>query len=372
MNRWLRTALALMIALAMLVPTMLVPVLAEKSGADESPAARETSSPEASSAQTGESVQADDAVEKVAVSAEPEEAAPADAAEDDGSTRAEDDGSAQAEDDGSAQSESSDAAEDDGSVQAEDSDAAAADAQEAASPEDAAEGEDAQSEQTPEPGVEEVEEVRLPLTGVKIGIDPGHQAHGNSEKEAVAPGSKEKKAKVSSGTAGVSTRIPEYVTVLEISLKLREALEAQGAEVYMTRENHDVNLSNQERAKMMNALGVDLVLRIHCDGAEKRSKNGIALYCSRSNSIAEESYRAAEAILPRVCETTGAKANGIVSNDNYTGQNWSEVPCLMVECGFLSNPDEDVKLNDEDYQWKLAAGLTYGIMDYIAARDAQS
>ena len=212
-------------------------------------------------------------------------------------------------------------------------------------------------------------EEKLPLTGVKIGIDPGHQAHGNNEKETVAPGSNEKKAKVTSGTSGAATGIAEYVTNLEISLKLRDALVSQGAEVYMTRETHDVDISNQERAKLMNGYGVDLVLRIHCDGAENKSKHGIALYCSRSNAIAEESYRAAEAILPVLCETTGAQNNGIVSNDNYTGQNWSEVPCLMVECGFLSNADEDRLLNDEDYQWKLAAGLTNGIIAYIQQRE---
>lgn len=214
-------------------------------------------------------------------------------------------------------------------------------------------------------------ESEKPLSGVKIGIDPGHQARGNNEKETIAPNSKKTKPKVSSGTAGVKTRIPEYKTTLEISLKLQDALVEQGAEVYMTRETHNVNISNQERAKMMNALGVDLVLRIHCDGAENRSKHGIALYCSKSNSIAAESYRACEAILPAVCAVTGAKNNGIISNDNYTGQNWSTVPCLMVECGFASNPEEDVLLNTEDYQWKLAEGLTQGIIDYIAARDGR-
>lgn len=215
--------------------------------------------------------------------------------------------------------------------------------------------------------VEQLE--RLPLTGVKIGLDPGHQAHGNNEKETVAPDSTQTKAKVTTGATGVETRIPEYQTVLEIAFKLRDALQSQGAEVYMTRESHDVDISNQERAKMMNALGVDLVLRIHCDGSENRGANGIGLYCSRSNAIAEESYRAAEAILPRVCEATGAKPHATVQNDNYTGQNWSEVPCIMVECGFLSNPTEDHLLNDPDYQWRLAAGLTDGIIDYIRLRD---
>ena len=211
-----------------------------------------------------------------------------------------------------------------------------------------------------------------PLTGVKVGIDPGHQAKGNNQKETVAPNSKKTKPKVSSGTAGISTRIPEYKTVLEISLKLREALEEQGAEVYMTRETHDVNISNQERAKLMNGYGVDVVLRIHCDGVDNHSKHGIAVYCSKSNAIAAESYRACESILPAVCAATGAKNNGIVSNDNYTGQNWSTVPCLMVECSFASNPEEDVLLNSEDYQWKLAEGLTQGIIDYIAARDGRA
>ena len=214
-----------------------------------------------------------------------------------------------------------------------------------------------------------LEKPALPLVGVKIGIDPGHQAHGNNERETVAPNSSQTKAKVSSGTSGVATGIAEYVTVLDISLKLRDALLEQGAEVYMTRESHDVNISNQERAKMLNDAGVDLMLRIHCDGAGNRSKHGIALYCSRSNSIAGESRRAAEAILPAVCAATGAKNNGIVSNDDYTGQNWATVPCIMVECGFMSNPEEDRLLNDEAYQQKLAVGLTQGIVDYIAIRD---
>ena len=208
-----------------------------------------------------------------------------------------------------------------------------------------------------------------PLQGVRIGIDPGHQAHANTARETVMPGGTETKAKVTGGTSGVASGIPEYETNLQISFKLREALESQGAEVYMTRESHDVDISNQERARMMNDYGVDLMLRIHCDGSEDASRHGISLYCSRSNAIAAESYRAAEAILPRMCEATGAPENGIVSNDNYTGQNWATVPCIMVECGFLSNPDEDWLLNDEDYQWKLATGLTNGIIDYIQLRD---
>lgn len=203
------------------------------------------------------------------------------------------------------------------------------------------------------------------LSGISVGIDPGHQSKQNSEKEAVAPGSSEMKAKVSSGTAGVVTRVPEYQVNLDISLQLRDALEELGCTVYMTRETNDVNISNQERAIMMNELEADLVLRLHCNGSENSKANGIGLYVTKTGSIAEESAKAAEYILPALVESTGARADGIFKRDTYTGQNWSTVPCIMVEMGFMSNPEEDVKLNDPAYQQLLVKGLVEGICGYF-------
>ena len=173
------------------------------------------------------------------------------------------------------------------------------------------------------------------LSGIVIGIDPGHQSRQNSEHEAVAPGSSETKPKVSSGTAGVKSGIAEYIVVLDVGLQLRDALEAMGATVYMTRETHDVDISNQERAVMMNELGADLVLRIHCNGSTNRSTNGIGLYVNKTGPIAEDSIAAAEAILPAMTAATGARADGIFRRDTYTGLNWSEVPCILVEMGFI-------------------------------------
>ncbi len=212
---------------------------------------------------------------------------------------------------------------------------------------------------------EPVEDPALRLTGVRIGIDPGHQAHANSEKEPIAPGSRETKPKVASGTSGRATGIAEYVTDLEIAFKLRDALLAEGAEVYMTRESHDVDISNRERAMMMNKLGVDLVLRIHCDGAEKSSVHGIGLYVTKTGPIAESSLAAAKCILPRMLEATGAAERGIFQRDTYTGQNWSVVPCIMVECGYMSNREEDFNLNTPAYQQKLADGMVEGICDWL-------
>ena len=203
------------------------------------------------------------------------------------------------------------------------------------------------------------------LDGVKIGIDPGHQAKADPSRETIAPNSRTTKAKVSSGTAGVVSRTPEHVINLQIGLKLRDALEALGAEVYMTRTTADVNISNQQRAKMMNELGVDLVLRLHCDGATDRSANGIGMFVRATGEKQEESEAAAKVLLEAMSEATGAKARGVFLRDTYTMNNWSIVPCILVEMGYMSNPEEDEKLNDPAYQDLLVQGMVEGIARYF-------
>ncbi|MEG0145331.1 MAG: N-acetylmuramoyl-L-alanine amidase [Clostridia bacterium] len=208
------------------------------------------------------------------------------------------------------------------------------------------------------------------LDGLLIGIDAGHQAHGNSAQEAIAPGSHKTKAKVSTGTTGNYTKIPEHVVNLQVALLLRDALEKEGAKVKMVRESADVDISNIERAQMMNDAGADLVLRIHCNSAGGPEPCGTELYVRSKGAKAEESYRAAQAILPAMIEATRAKSRGIEKNDSYTGLNWSEVPSILVEMGFMSNPQEDPLLVRPDYQAKLVAGMVEGIARYFEKGEA--
>ena len=64
-------------------------------------------------------------------------------------------------------------------------------------------------------------------------------------------------------------------------------------------------------------------------------------------------------------EATGANSDGIFKRDTYTGLNWSEVPCILVEMGFMTNREEDRNLNDPAYQDKLVAGMVAGIQTYM-------
>ncbi|MEW9701426.1 N-acetylmuramoyl-L-alanine amidase [Paenibacillus sp. SI8] len=198
-----------------------------------------------------------------------------------------------------------------------------------------------------------------------ICLDPGHQRYGNNGLEPLGPNSKEMKEKVSSGTRGVKTRKPEYVLSLEASVRIKEKLESFGYQVVMTRDNHDVNLSNKERATICNQANADLAVRIHADGDASASTEGISLLYPaasvQSQSVFAKSKEAAQVILQEALSATGAASRGTVQRADLSGFNWSEVPTILVEMGFMTNPQEDEKLSDAAYLDALAQGIANGI-----------
>lgn len=201
-------------------------------------------------------------------------------------------------------------------------------------------------------------------------IDPGHQLKGNSGLEPVAPGSNVRKAKVSSGTRGVATKKNEYQLTLEVGLKLRDALKAKGYPVYMIRETHDVNISNKERAEKANSMGCEAYIRIHADGINNSSTNGVSvLTASAKNPYTKNVQRPSEKlsrdILSEYVKATGAKNRGISYRDDLTGTNWSKVPTTLIELGFMSNPAEDRKMATQEYQDKMVTGIVNGIEKYF-------
>ena len=65
---------------------------------------------------------------------------------------------------------------------------------------------------------------------------------------------------------------------------------------------------------------------------------------------------------------TGAANAGIVQRSDLSGFNWSKVPTVLVEMGFMSNRAEDKALTTGSYQQKLAVGLANGVVDYLKTR----
>ena len=208
----------------------------------------------------------------------------------------------------------------------------------------------------------------LPLAGYVIGIDPGHQARSNSAKEPVAPGSSVMKKKVSSGTQGIYTRVPEYKVNLKVGLKLRKLLEAQGATVVMTRTTNDVNISNVERAKLFNKNKVDYAIRLHCNGMANKKVSGAFMLVPKKNTYKKECDKAAKLLIDAYCKATGAKKLPTEVRSDQTGFNWCNRMIINIEMGQMSNKAEDIKLVSDDYENKMAQGLLNGIVAYFAQK----
>lgn len=203
-----------------------------------------------------------------------------------------------------------------------------------------------------------------------VAIDAGHQRKGNYDKEPNGPGSDIMKAKVSSGTQGVSTGIPEYELNLAVSLYLKEELIARGYEVIMIRENHDVDISNVERARIANDAEADAFIRVHADSSDSATAEGVMTICQTSKSPYnpewyEESKKLSELVLQEVVKETGAKKRYVWETDTMTGINWTTVPTTILEMGFMSNPKEDKLLATEEYRKKIAVGVANAIDLYL-------
>lgn len=199
-------------------------------------------------------------------------------------------------------------------------------------------------------------------SGISVCIDAGHGITSRSDKEPVSPGSETLKAANVNGAAG------EEEFNLSVALLLQRKLSAAGIKTDMIRETHECDKSNIERANQANES--DYCIRIHADGNNDTSVNGISVLIPEKSyfegvDFVAESKQMAEYILEKTVAATGAKNNGLNLRGDLTGFNWSKVPVILIECGFLSNPEEKAKLQNPEYQEMIAQGIANGFLSYI-------
>lgn len=167
---------------------------------------------------------------------------------------------------------------------------------------------------------------------------------------------------------------------LSILLRLRDMLEISGYEVHVTRDSdvsiHDSGvegMSAQKSSDMDNRLELfnkydnAVCISIHQNQFTQPQYNGAQMFYSGSNSESEALARSIQGQFVEFLQPDNDREIKQCGKELFLCY-YSKNPTVMVECGFLSNPDEAALLNTEEYQGKVAFTIFSGITDFLSSR----
>ena len=188
----------------------------------------------------------------------------------------------------------------------------------------------------------------LPIAKKVIVIDPGHGGF-------------------DPGKVGINGQDEKDIN-LKISEKLQEYLEQAGSYVIVTRVEDKALASNKnqdmkERRSIANTSQADIMVSIHQNSFPQIGVQGAQVFYY--NSSLKSKYLA-ECIQKSIKESVDTTNKRVAkANTNYYVLRTTEIPAVIVECGFLSNREEEEKLNSAEYQEKIAWAIYVGIIEYF-------
>ncbi len=174
------------------------------------------------------------------------------------------------------------------------------------------------------------------------------------------------------GKVGVGDVLEKDIN-LQMAMKLKDELEMRDIEVMMTR-TEDKDLAEEgagsrkvsdlnNRCKMMNESDATLTICVHQNSfTDSGVKGAQVFYCSGS----EDGKKVAQLIQDTIKGNVDPENNReIKENDSYYMLKNTGIPVVIVECGFLSNPEETALLVDEEYQHRMAEAIAEGVLKYF-------
>ncbi len=186
-----------------------------------------------------------------------------------------------------------------------------------------------------------------PLQGMTIIVDAGHGGE-------------------DSGMIGVSGRYEKEVN-MEISRKLRNLLEQRGAYVIMTRQTDDwLGASKEEdfqnREKIIAEANADMFLCIHCNSFEDQNAAGPQVFYVSEGSAGKPLATMIQAAMNKALTPVEPRSAQAAA---YRLLKTGSQPSCTIECGFMSNPQEEALLQRPEYQQRVAEAIVTGVIKYF-------
>jgi len=252
------------------------------------------------------------------------------------------------------------------------------DGADAASPRPGAEG---SAPATPSPAATE-SLPQGPLTGRTVVIDPGHNPRNRehteeiNEKVDIGTGRKECDTTGTSTDAGYA----EARFTLDVSHRLRELLQAQGARVVLTHDDdRPFGPCIDERARIGNEAKADAVVSVHADGSAVGNRGFHVILPAAvkgggadTSKIVKSSADLGTRIAGHFVRTTGSAPSnyigggtGLDTRNDLGGLNLSTVPKVFVECGNMRDPKDAALLTSASWRQRAAQGMADGIADHL-------
>lgn len=182
--------------------------------------------------------------------------------------------------------------------------------------------------------------------GTVIVIDPGHGGE-------------------DPGKVGINDVLEKDLN-LQISEKVATLLEEAGIKVVMTRENDKVPDRKKEdldqRVNLINSTNPTLALCIHQNSYPDATIRGAQVFY---HTVTEQAEDIASIVQEELRTVDPTNTRQIKENNTYYMLKNTKVPTIIVECGFLTNPEEAEKLTQEDYQEQIAQAICEGIMKWL-------
>ena len=173
------------------------------------------------------------------------------------------------------------------------------------------------------------------------------------------------------GAVGKKTGTTESELNLKYALTLKQLCEEIGIGVVLTRKDmhglYDENADNKKRSEMekrrdiINSANADLMISIHMNSFPLSSCEGAYVFYGKGSQQGKLLAGSISASLSRTFES----ARKVATVGDYYVLNYSNIPAALVECGFLSNPDEEEKLISDEYAREFCCSLLVGILEYF-------